>query len=170
MGLINEEVKKALEDIIGWCFWCNRVVDRICSVLSINFVMPITSKLLHLKLAHLYPLLADDVSDYMDSRDCSVIYHDTPIGDQEYESSLDCFVKMLTINLDLEKRIHEAIAIAKEQGDYSTKIFLENYLLKILPITQDLLTLEDKAEMYGDTDMSNMKLDHDIHSFGIFGD
>lgn len=169
-GLISKEMKVSLEKIISHCFYNNRILDRMCSILSVTFVMPITSNILHHNLAHLYPLLADDISDYMDSRDCTTIYGETPIGDQEYDTVLDCFNKILEINLRLESLIKESIVLAQSINDYSTKVYLERFLLKILPITKDILLLLDKAEMYGNSDMSLMKLDHDIVSFGIFGE
>lgn len=169
-GLISKEMKVSLEKIISHCFYNNRILDRMCSILSVTFVMPITSNILHHNLAHLYPLLADDISDYMDSRDCTTIYGETPIGDQEYDTVLDCFNKILEINLRLESLIKESIVLAQSINDYSTKVYLERFLLKILPITKDILLLIDKAEMYGNSDMSLMKLDHDIVSFDIFGE
>lgn len=169
-GLISKEMKVSLEKIISHCFYNNRILDRMCSILSVTFVMPITSNILHHNLAHLYPLLADDISDYMDSRDCTTIYGETPIGDQEYDTVLDCFNKILEINLRLESLIKESIVLAQSINDYSTKVYLERFLLKILPITKDILLLLDKAEMYGNSNMSLMKLDHDIVSFGIFGE
>ena len=169
-GLISKEMKASLEKIISHCFYNNRILDRMCSILSVTFVMPITSNILHHNLAHLYPLLADDISDYMDSRDCTTIYGETPIGDQEYDTVLDCFNKILEINLRLESLIKESIVLAQSINDYSTKVYLERFLLKILPITKDILLLIDKAEMYGNSDMSLMKLDHDIVSFDIFGE
>ena len=169
-GLISKEMKVSLEKIISHCFYNNRILDRMCSILSVTFVMPITSNILHHNLAHLYPLLADDISDYMDSRDCTTIYGETPIGDQEYDTVLDCFNKILEINLRLESLIKESIVLAQSINDYSTKVYLERFLLKILPITKDILLLIDKAEMYGNSDISLMKLDHDIVSFDIFGE
>lgn len=169
-GLISKEMKVSLEKIISHCFYNNRILDRMCSILSVTFVMPITSNILHHNLAHLYPLLADDISDYMDSRDCTTIYGETPVGDQEYDTVLDCFNKILEINLHLESLIKESIVLAQSINDYSTKVYLERFLLKILPITKDILLLIDKAEMYGNSDMSLMKLDHDIVSFDIFGE
>lgn len=169
-GLISKEMKASLEKIISHCFYINRMLDRMCSILSVTFVMPITSNILHHNLAHLYPVLADNISDYMDARDCTTIYGETPRGDQDYDTALDCFNKMLEINLDLESLVKDSIALAQTSNDYSTKVMLEKFLLKITPITKDILLLVDKAEMYGNTDASMMKFDHDILDFELFGE
>ena len=169
-GLISKEMKASLEKIISHCFYSNRMLDRMCSILSVTFVMPITSNILHHKLAHLYPVLADDISDYMDARDCTTVYGETPKGDQDYDTALDCFNKMLEINLKLESLVKDSITLAQNINDYSTKVMLEQFMLKITPITKDILLLVDKAEMYGDGDTSMMKFDHDMPSFNVFGE
>ena len=169
-GLLTLEIKSLLEDIISHCFYSNRIIDRMCSVISVKFVMPNTSNMIHHKLAHLYPLLADEISDYMDSRDCTTIYGATIAGDQNYDDYIECFRIMLEINLNLESLIKNAIIAAQTNGDYSTKVYLENFLLKIIPITRDVMTLLDKAEMYGDSDLNSMQFDHDLSKFNVFGE
>ena len=42
-GLISKEMKASLEKIVSYCFYSNRMLDRMCSILSVTFVMPITS-------------------------------------------------------------------------------------------------------------------------------
>lgn len=169
-GLITKDIKASLEKIVSHCFYNNRIADRICSILSVTFVMPITSNIIHHKLAHIYPLLADDVTDYMDSRDCTSIYGATPAGDQMYDTYLDCFNKLLENHLKLEELIYEAINKCISANDYSTKVFLESYLRKVTKVTSDILLLVSKAEMYGDSDMNMMKFDADIEDFEIFGE
>lgn len=169
-GLLTSELKGLLENIVSHCFYSNRIIDRICSIMSVRFVMSNTSNMIHHKLAHLYPLLADKISDYMDSRDCTTIYGATIAGDQEYEDYIECFRTMLELNLDLESRVKDTIVVAEKSGDYSTKVYLENFLLELIPITKDIMLLTDKAEMYGDSDLNAMKFDHDIYTFNVFGE
>ena len=169
-GLLTKDIKASLENIVTHCFYANRILDRICSILSVKFVMSNTSNIIHHKLAHRYPILADGISDYMDARDCTTIYGETPIGNQDYDNYLECFNKILEINLELEKKVKESIELAQNNSDYTTKVYLEDYLLNIIPITSDILLLVDKAEMYGDNKLSSMKFDHDISDFGIFGE
>lgn len=169
-GLITANMKLSLEKIITHCFYCNRITDRICSLLSVKFVMPITSGIIHQNLAHRYPLLADVISDYMDARDCTTIYGETPSGDQDYDRPIDCFNKILEINLNLENLTKEAIVLAQSINDYTTKVYLEDFLEDIIPITKDILSLVDKAEMYGNSDSDMMRFDKDIYAFGLFGE
>lgn len=164
-GLLNAEVKSALEEIVTKCFYNNRMLDRIVSVLSVKFVMPVTGDIIHHRLAHLYPNIADLVSDYMAERNSTTIYGATPVGDQNYDSPMDCFNYMLELNLDLENIVKKAIKISDDNGDYTTKVFLDSFLRKLILITDDILLLVDKAEMYGSSHMSWMKYDNDIEDF-----
>jgi ferritin len=168
-GLISENIKLSLEEVVSHCFYINRIADRIVSILSVKFVMPNLANLYHHGYAHWAPAYADKITEYMDARDCTTIYGETPKGDQSYESPLECINKSLEMNLDLEKKLKKSILVAEKEKDYTTKVFLENALLDIIPITKDLLLLVDKMELYGDTPKDWMKIDHDITDFNIFG-
>ena len=108
-GLLSKKTKLVLEKIIQHCFYINRMADRMVSVLSVKFVMPNTSNIIHKNYAHWAPVYADLISDYMDSRDCTTIYGETPRGDQEYENPLDCINKALEMNIELEKLLKKSI-------------------------------------------------------------
>lgn len=164
-GLLSAEVKSVLEDIVGQCFYNNRMFDRMVSLLSVRFVMPVTGELIHNRLAHLYPNIADLVSDYMAERNSTTIYKETPRGDQDYDNPIDCFNYMLELNLELEKIVKKAIMTSQEAGDYTTKVFLDSFLRKLILVTNDILLLVDKATMYGNSHMSWMKYDNDIEDF-----
>lgn len=168
-GLLSKEIKESLENIVSHCFYCNRMLDRICSLLTVTFVMSNTESILHSELAHIYPLLADDITNYMADRDCTAIYGATPAGDQNYESPLEMFNKILEIQTELEILTKKSIALSEAQLDITTKVFLEEFLRTLIPITKDILTIVDKMEMYGESKSDWMKFDHDIEDFGVFG-
>lgn len=169
-GLLSANIKNILEDVIAHCFYINRIADRMVSFINVKFAMNSTAEILHQKYAHWAPLYADLISEYMESRNCTTIYKETPIGDQVYENPTECFNKALDMNVELEILIKKAIMIAKEENDYTTMAFLENALLKVVSKTSSLLLLVDKIDFYGDTPKDWMKFDHDIKDFGIFGE
>lgn len=171
-GLLTPETKSALENIVGQCFYNNRIADRIASLLNVKFVMPITEHIIHEHYAHLMPSLADEITDYMSARDCTAIYKETPTGDQDYDSPLGCFQKLLEINLELESITKEAIFIVDEQKDYTTKVYLERFLCSLIPITSNLLELVNKAEYYNKLERPHdwMTFDKHIKAFNLFED
>jgi ferritin len=171
-GLLTSSMKESLEKIVKHCFYCNRITDRIVSWMSIKFVMPTTANLIHPNLAHMYlgDSGADGISGYMDSRNCTTIYGETPIGNKEYDNPRECMNEILDINLEWENLVKESIKLAKEENDYATMVFLQHYLENIIEITKDILTLVDKIEMYEDSNSGWMKFDNDVVEFPIFGE
>lgn len=166
-GLLLANTKAVLEAIVKKCFENNRLVDRIVSLLTVKFVMPNTSNIIHQKIAHYYPILADEITDYMAQRNCTAIYGETMAGNQDYAEPIDCFNRMLEINLALEDVVKNAIIVCSENGDYTTKVFLDGFLRNLIPLTDDLLLLVDKATMYSNVHKDLMAFDYDINRFGI---
>lgn len=169
-GLLKPEVKRALEDIIGQCFINNRYADRIVSILSVSFIMPNASNEIHHRIAHMYLNKdgADGIGDYLDGRNATTIYPSTLLGNQEYENAIECMEVLLRNQLDLEKKVQEAIEVAWDVKDITTRSFLENFLVNLTPYTAAILALVDKAEQYNISNPRNCaSFDHDINTFGL---
>lgn len=169
-GLLKPEVKKALEDIVGQCFVNNRYADRIVSILSVSFVMPNASNEIHHRIAHMYLNKdgADAIGDYMDSRNATTIYSSTLLGNQEYGNAIECMATLLENQLELERKVQIAIEIAWDAKDITTRSFLENFLVNLVPYTAAILALVDKADQYNISDPRNCAaFDHDIDTFGL---
>lgn len=166
-GLIDENLNNELNSLVGMCFLGNRILDRDMSILSVKFTMNNAVKYLHQGFSHLYPLLADKISDYQGSRDNLTIYPDTPKDDSDYPDILSLFKKFLDYQLNFEQSVKEVIDTALEIKDYNTKVFLENFLLELNKYTEQSLILVDRAIAYGNDYMS---FDRDIKKFFIFGD
>lgn len=167
MQLIKDNVNSVLNSLVGDMFSMNRLLDRQMSVLSIKMVMPKTVSLLHPKLAHLFPSYADFISDYQGSRNALTIYPETPIADQDYVSPLDIFNKMLEFQINIEENVSEAIVFAYNEGDMNTKVFLQDFLLKLNRVTEQILLLVDKSTMYGDNPINWMLFDSNVEDFVI---
>ena len=169
-GLLLPEVKTALEDIIGQCFINNRYADRIVSILSVSYIMPNASNIIHKKIAHAYlnEHGADGIGDYMNSRNATIVYNATLLGNQEYGNAIECFDTLLKNQLDLEHLVQKAIDIAYKKNDLTTKVFLDNFLRDLIPYTTAMLTLVDKANQYNISDLKECAtFDHHIGTFGL---
>lgn len=162
-SLIPDKINAGLNEIVGKCFEGNRIADRGMSILSVKFAMNKTEKILHEKLAHLFPLLADEVSSYQGDRDNLTIYAETFKDDTDYNSPTDFFERMLGYMNELETLVSEVSENAFEE-DPTTYTFLCQFLLRIVKVTAQCLLLVDKAEMYNKDWMS---FDHNIEDFVI---
>lgn len=166
-ALISEKLNIKLNDILTTCFLGNRICDRAMSYLDVALVMPKTTSILHPKLAHLYPKLADVISDYQGDRNCLSDYGDTPQDITKYSSAQDFFERILDYMEDLESLCYEAKELAQEEKDHSTVAFLDDFIEDLTPVTKQCLLLVDKGEAYkGDW----MRFDHDIEDFIILGE
>lgn len=161
-SLISETLNKKLDEILTMCFVGNRLADRGMSQINVKFVMPKTESELHPKLAHLFPKLADLVSEYQSSRNCLSGYGLTPADLTDYPSPQDFFEKMLDYMTDLESLCYEAYFMAQDERDVSTLAFVEDFIEELTPVTNQCLLLVDKGKAYnGDW----MAFDHNVSDF-----
>ena len=164
MGLISEKLNNMLCEIIGECFAINRMLDRGMSLLDTKFAMKNTAALLHPGLAHVFlgSKFADGIGDYIGSRNNLVYYPATPIGDKDYIAPLEFVKDFYTHMIDLQTMTYDALDEAVEEGDYSTKVFLDGFLKNIVEYTDIAQTLIDVFNSYGFSSVNLQLLDANI--------
>lgn len=160
--LISEELNTEFSNLVGKLFTLNRICDRGVSVLSVTFAMNKSSELIHKHFCHLPPTLADSISEFQDSRNCLTVYPATPIGDKNYQKPIEFFQELLDFIIIFEGEMDNIREIAKESGDYASMVFLDSFMLKIIPLTRQCLLLVDKANAYGEDYQS---FDHRIEDW-----
>ena len=139
-------------------------IEALDVVQNEKFVMNKSAKILHSALAHAFPKLADVVSDYQGSRNCLTVYGATPLDDTDYSSPQDFFERILEYMTSLEALCSDVRKLAFDEDDFSTVSFLDSFIQKLNPYTNQCILLVDKGVAYkGDW----MKFDHDIEDFII---
>ena len=161
-SLINDNVNNGLNNIVKMLFDGNRICDRAMSILSVKFAMNNTVKIIHPRLAHLYPLLADVVSDYQGDRNCLTVYGETPLDQTDYASPTDFFERILDYMTDLESLCYDVLNSAKEDSDMTTVVFLQSFIEILIPVTSQCLLFVDKCEAYNG---QWMLFDHQVEDF-----
>ena len=164
MGLMSEKLNNMVCEIIGECFAINRMLDRGMSLLDTKFAMKNTAALLHPGLAHVFlgSKFADGIGDYIGSRNNLVYYPATPIGDKDYIAPLEFVKDFYTHMINLQTMTYDAIDEAVEEGDYSTKVFLDGFLKNIVEYTDIAQTLIDVFNSYGFSSVNLQLLDANI--------
>ena len=81
-------------------FDLNRTADRMASVMQNDWCMPNASDIFHHKLAHLYPLLADSLTEIKDRWNVSSVYGMTHEDGRDYTNLEDMFSTFLKENLE----------------------------------------------------------------------
>jgi len=143
--LIDNRTIKEINLISQQCFWLNRVTDRAVSVLSIKFGMPITANIIHQKLAHKYPLLADDVNEILDMFNEYTDYLETPADVRDYEDIVELFQSILDENIKLYDMVRNAIFVCRETTDVNVETHLLDFLEDVNEYVAQTITLRDKA-------------------------
>jgi ferritin len=160
-SLISEQTNIKLDELVTMFFAGNRLADRGMSQLDVKFCMNKTASILHPKIAHLFPALADVVSDYQSSRNNKTVYGLTPRDDTEYSTPIEFFENLLDFMIEIEAFVFECYEVSKEDNDFMTKSFLESFILKLNPLTKQCLLLVDKCNLYSDM----MLFDNNIEDF-----
>lgn len=167
MGLIAERLNNRLNEIIGKCFEVNRLCDRGQSILSVTFKMPKTAKVVHMKCAH--PIIgsdfADSIGDYQESRDNTTVYPATPVGNTEYAKPIDFFYQYQHYLLELESLVKDVVDDAIEIGDTTTKVFLDGFLSRLIPVIANSITFIDLFTQYGNDSFHLSVLDSIIDDY-----
>jgi len=163
--LISPKTNEQLNFIIQKFFGLNRLLDRIVSVMSVDFACVESSKILHIDFSHKFPILADQISEIQDSFNVKTDYLETPRDNSDYSSLLEIFQKVLDAVVEANDLITGAIEICIDEGDYNVKSSLEAFLANTyIKYIKQAIILRDKAKLYGD---NIIRFDKDLHMFFI---
>ena len=83
--IVTQKTQDAVEQLIGQAFFMNRKIDRMVSVLGVKFAYNNTANLIHLNIAHYFPILADILGEKcLERYNIPVYYPATPDGKEDY--------------------------------------------------------------------------------------
>ena len=119
MAIISEATKSAVTELIAQCFVENRMLDRMVSVLGVKFVYNQTADHIHHGMAHLYPVLADEIGEKcLERYNIPVIYGATPAGNQDYSSVKEIIYAVRDRAINFQNMLIGACKIAQDNNDY----------------------------------------------------
>lgn len=164
--MLSNKTSEALDYLIGAYFDLNRTFDRAVSVMEVKFAMPNAANIIHHKLAHLWPLMADVVSDFKHQWNVMAVYPETHRDARDYTNLEDMMGVLLKETLDVYEIIRQTYAIAKDEHDFNTNAMLQNLMQDMNKVIAQVIVLNDKAKQMP-TDFDNY--DRHIDSWGIVG-
>jgi hypothetical protein len=143
--LIAIQTSNALDELYGSFFDLNATLDRVVSVMLNDFSMPQASDIVHHKIAHLTPLLADKISEIKDNYNVSSIRPEVHRDDRNY-SDLEVMFKTV---LEEFEGVYEMIKMcydtAHTHGDLNVCADLMKFIPKFSVVIGQIITLRDKA-------------------------
>lgn len=166
MKLISDNLVKELDDLVGFCFFLNRILDRGMSLLKVRWNLINLSNVAHPKIAHTIVgnKFADGITDYMAKRNCESKYPATPTGDREYETPLDFFLDAHGEFLEFEDAIKKVIELASDEKDFVTETYLKGILMNLIDYIDVLQTMISCFEG-ADTKFKNQMLDSFLENY-----
>lgn len=165
--LISEKTRISLCEIIGKCFEMNRFLDRGMSLLDTKWQLKNCAEKLHPALAHAFlgDLFADGIGKYLSDRNALIYYPSTPIGDYTYELPIEFFKEFLNRMVELQNFVYDILDDVIEEGDHSTKIFLDELNKNIIKYTSQAQLLVDIFQKYGNDTCGLLTIDSNIEKY-----
>ncbi len=157
--MLSNKTSDALDVLVGACFDMNRTMDRMTSIMQNVWSMPQAADIFHHKLAHLWPLLADEVSGFKDQYNMTTVYPETHRDSREYKNLFDMMSVLLKEVEGVYEIVRQTYYIAKENRDLNANVMLQDFMRKLTIVISQIITLRDKAE--------RMPTDYDTYDFRI---
>ena len=165
--LVTQNTINAVTELIGECFKMNRHLDRLVSVLGVEFAYNNTANLVHQGIAHYYPMLADSLGERcLERYNIPVYYAATPDGGQDYSSVIEIIKDLEKVNINFQAMMMGCAKIAFDNNDIHVYADLLDLLKDVNKIVEQVVLLSDKIDIYGDSPA----YDHDIPDFWILGE
>lgn len=157
--MLSNKTSDALDVLVGACFDMNRTMDRMTSIMQNVWSMPQAADIFHHRLAHLWPLLADEVSGFKDQYNMTTVYPETHRDGREYKNLFDMMSVLLKEVEGVYEIVRQTYYIAKENRDFNANVMLQDFMRKLIIVISQIITLRDKAE--------RMPTDYDTYDFHI---
>lgn len=136
-----------LNQLLYLSFDCNAMADNFAY--NIDFMCyPNIANIYHHSFAHLFPQLADEISDLMIKLDARPIRKATNSYDTQYFDLISIFKDSDTMTEKYRQAIKSTIDVADYNGDYEVRIALEDFLEDFLPYVKQSSVWARKAEEY----------------------
>lgn len=143
--LISEQTSTALDEIVGAYFDLNRSFDRAVSIMTNTWAMPNAANIIHHNLAHLFPLLADKVTEIKDKYNLTSVYPETHRDGRTYTNLEDMMGTLLKECADCYEVIKMVDKLAHENGDFMVHAELINVMNNHSHVMAQVITLHDKS-------------------------
>lgn len=164
--IISDECKKALDVLNGAFFDLNRTLDGCQTWMENKWTMPQATDIVHHKLAHLQPLLADIVTDIKSQWNFVSAYPETHREDRRFENLEEMYQILLDEFIGVYNIIRWVFKIAFDHFDLNVMAGLMRLQFRYNELMPQIYTLRDKSQEMPD---KYDKFDRHITSWGVEG-
>ena len=162
---VQQSTIDSIYELIKQCFVMNRKLDRMVSVMGVNFACNYSANKCHLGIAHYYPNLSDQIGERcLERYNIDIKYGETPSGKEDYLSVADIIQTMEDKVVEFQNMYMGAMKVAFENNDLQVYSDLSDLLVDYNKIVEQVILLNDKIKAYGSNVMG---FDHDIDTFWV---
>ena len=155
-------------EIIAQCFFVNRKLDRIVSILGVKLVCNEMANRIHLGIAHWFPVFADEIGEKcLERYNIPVEYGATPDGKEDYNGLTDATQALEDYVIDFHNMFIGVSKIAMENNDFHVFADLQDMMEDLNRIVEQVVLVNDKAKLFGND--KAMQMDKSIDGFWILG-
>lgn len=163
--LISRKTSDALDILYGQFFNLNSLLDNAVSFMLNDWSMVQASEIIHKRLAHATPLLADKISEIKDDYDERSIRPEVPEHKETYGTLKEMFDAIYDEFEATYRMIVLTNKIALDEGDINVHAGLMEFMRTFNKIIGQIITLKNKADQGLDFDT----FDFHIKDWGIVG-
>ena len=145
-SLILPETTQKVTDLLEFIWNGNRIFDRACSIIKVKFNMYNLSDALHVDYAHYFPAVSDEIVDFMEGYNQSVIYPETIRGSADYSNPIELIIELSEYFADFKEKVYK---LSKELSqtdsmiDYELSKYLDKVGLEALKKSQRLIKMQN---------------------------
>ena len=147
--IVSKQTQEALMELIKQCFVENRKLDRMVSVLGVDYACNKASGLIHKNIAHYFPNLSDKIGELcLERYNISVVYGETPAGAENYSSVTEILQSLEARVIDFQTMLMGVCNIAFTNHDLNVYADLISLLSFILLIKYPLVVIFILKSLY----------------------
>ena len=163
---VSQATQEALMEIIAQCFYVNRKLDRLVSVLGVKLVCNRLSGLIHEGIAHYFPKLSDQLGELcLERYNIPVEYGATPDGKEDYAGVVEAMQALEDYVVEFHTMFIGVNKIAFENNDLHVFADLQDLMEDLNEVVEQCMLLNDKAKLYGND--RAMQMDKAAYDFWI---
>lgn len=145
----NKDYQKKMMELLRDTFQMNAFLDN-CSYFLDYFNLPITQNILHNNFAHLPPIWADKITDFLSIQGIRSVRLGLSDETSDYDNIILLFSDIYERFVEYTNKIIETIEFCEFQNEIRTKIFLEEYLNSLNIYLKQTRIWKEKVNSYGD--------------------
>lgn len=164
--LISKQTSDALDVLVGAFFDLNRTFDRCVSWMQNVWSMPQAADIIHHRLAHIFPIFADKITEIKDRYNMTSVYPQTHADSREYTDLQQMFDIVFQECAEVYTMFKMVKKTVLEHDDFNVLVDLHKIMRDYNEIIGQVYTLKDKAEQLPN---NYDEYDRHITSWGIVG-